>query len=122
MSKSNKPLQTVLMVVLILVLAIGGYFLANALGADKLFSVGLPSASPSPSPSPSITPAPYIHVKVMGAVKNPGEYILRNGSIFQQAVEAAGGFTEDADIKAANLGVELKEGAVIMVLEKQSKP
>ncbi len=125
--KTNKPLQIALLIVLVMALGIGGYFLADALGADALFAQGMPSPSPSltllpshtASRRPSPTPKPsIIHVKVMGAVNNPGEYTLPWGSICQQALDKAGGLTEDADVNAVKLGKVLKDNAVILVPRK----
>lgn len=114
-SKTNKPLQIALLIVLIAALVIGGYFLADALGADVLFSQGMPS--PSLSSSASIIPA-TIRVKVLGAVNSPGEYVLPYGSIYQKAIDKAGGFTEKADVDPTIIGTELKDRAIIMVPEK----
>ena len=44
----------------------------------------------------------YIYVHVCGAVKSPGVYRLREGSRLYEAVEAAGGLTEDASGESLN--------------------
>ena len=66
------------------------------------------------SPPPTESP---ISVHVVGAVANPGVYQLSPGSRAEQAVQAAGGFTANADAQALNLAVQLADGAKITVPE-----
>ena len=63
---------------------------------------------PRPSPIEIIetTPAPTpaeIGVYVVGAVLNPGVYFLPQGSRVEDALEAAGGPTDEADLVRVNL-------------------
>ncbi len=50
-----------------------------------------------------------IYVHVAGAVVNPGLLKLQTGSRVIDAVELAGGLTEDADIDAVNLALKLQD-------------
>lgn len=59
-----------------------------------------------------------IYIYVCGAVKNPGVYRLPAGSRAFQALEAAGGLTEEADQKALNQAELLTDGEQITVLTK----
>lgn len=52
-----------------------------------------------------------IYVHVCGAVKNPGVYELPGGSRFYEAVEAAGGFAEDACEDYLNMAAPLEDGS-----------
>lgn len=52
-----------------------------------------------------------IYVHVCGAVKNPGVYALTAGSRFYEAVEAAGGFAEDACEDYLNMAAILADGS-----------
>ena len=54
------------------------------------------------------TPSPEICVYVEGAVTNPGVYILQDGDRAIAAIEAAGGFTTDADQSTVNLATPLR--------------
>lgn len=54
-------------------------------------------------------------VDVKGAVVNPGLYTLSVGSRLNDAVEAAGGFTSQADPKSVNLAQKLTDEAVVYV-------
>ena len=63
---------------------------------------------------PPPTPVP-IQVHVSGAVTNPGVYALPPQSRVQDAIDAAGGFDEDADPSSLNLAALLEDGALIRV-------
>ncbi len=56
-----------------------------------------------------------IFVHVCGAVNDPGVYELDGGSRIHDAIEAAGGANEDADINALNLAMVLTDGEKIYV-------
>ena len=56
-----------------------------------------------------------IWVDVSGAVKNPGVYKLENDARIFQAIEAAGGFSEDADLQWLNQAAEISDGEKIFV-------
>jgi competence protein ComEA len=63
---------------------------------------------------PPPTPAPLI-VHVTGAVVHPGVYRLPAQSRISDAVQAAGGFTTQADQAALNLAAFLQDGSQIQV-------
>lgn len=56
-----------------------------------------------------------IYVQVSGAVVNPGVYSLPEGSRIFEAVELAGGVTEQADVKTLNQAQVLKDGQMVYV-------
>lgn len=62
------------------------------------------------------TPIP-VRVHVTGAVVNPGVYALPRDSIVADAISAAGGLTERADIRALNLAQAVADGDQITILE-----
>ncbi|MBN2407508.1 MAG: SLBB domain-containing protein [Elusimicrobia bacterium] len=55
----------------------------------------------------------YVHVD--GAVKKPGLYRVKKGSRIGQAVETAGGLTQDADLAGINLADRVRDGQKITV-------
>lgn len=59
--------------------------------------------------SPPPTPAP-LQVHVTGAVNKPGVYALPPGSRIQQAIDAAGGLTPQADVSMLNLVALIEDG------------
>jgi len=59
---------------------------------------------------------PTLCVHVGGAVQSPGVYELEEGSRVLSAVEAAGGFTENASLDAVNLARKLVDGEQVLIL------
>ena len=59
---------------------------------------------------------PLIYVQVSGAVNKPGVYALPEGSRVFQAVELAGGLSEEADVKSLNQAQALTDGEMIWVM------
>ena len=58
---------------------------------------------------------PAIVVHIVGGVKQPGLYRLSAGDRVANAIEAAGGFAEDADLATVNLAAVLDDGQQITV-------
>ena len=54
-------------------------------------------------------------VYVCGAVKSPGVYELPGGSRMDDAVCAAGGFSEDADMTYVNLAAKVSDGSKLQI-------
>lgn len=63
---------------------------------------------------------PKICVHIKGAVKNPGMYELDAASRLNDAIVAAGGALDSADIDAVNLAGFLEDGEEIIIPEKTS--
>jgi competence protein ComEA len=63
---------------------------------------------------PSPTPKPIV-VYVTGAVKRPGVYTLPKTSRMVDAVDAAGGFLEGADLNQVNLAEAIKDEQQIVI-------
>lgn len=81
-----------------------GFLLAGLL----LVATRLPSGRPV-TLEPPPTKAP-IEVHVVGAVLRPGLYMFPEGSRVQDAIEAAGGLTSEADLTNLNLAAKLEDG------------
>lgn len=60
-----------------------------------------------------------IYVYVCGEVANPGVYELSENSRIYEAVEAAGGFTENASEKSVNLASKVSDGMQIIIYNKE---
>lgn len=58
-------------------------------------------------------------VHICGAVQNPGVYELPEGSRVMDAVEAGGGFLEEADQAACNLAQPIIDGCQIYIMTKE---
>lgn len=84
---------------------VGALFLLLATAGGVLY-VRRPVAQPMEIVEPSPTPVPspvQLAVYVTGAVLNPGVYYLPEESRVQDALEAAGGPTSEADLDRVNL-------------------
>ena len=63
----------------------------------------------------STTQETVIFVDIKGAVKNPGVYQMKVGDRVKDAIDAAGGLTEEADSQKVNLAKRLEDQMVIVV-------
>jgi competence protein ComEA len=111
----------------IAVAALASALIAVGLGAWLLLSVGAAQPSPDEVLDPfgvsSLSAAPVgselLVVDVEGAVLHPGIIELPAGSRVADAVEAAGGYSPQADLAAAaaqvNLAASLRDGQQIVV-------
>ncbi len=66
------------------------------------------------------TEASTLSVHVVGEVANPGLYEVDAGSRVQAAIDAAGGFTNDANQGSVNLAREIVDGEQIVVASKSA--
>src|SRR5215208_2485085 len=57
-----------------------------------------------------------IVVEVRGEVEAPGVFALSPGARLQDAIAAAGGLTEEADLSTVNLARRLRDGELIAIL------
>ena len=105
----------------ICVLVAGGVGLASVVAPDSAFTVEKADASYDESeqanPAQSESAALFVHVG--GSVANPGLYELAGDARVQQAVDAAGGFAEDAAVDALNLARQIQDGEQIIVPSMQ---
>ncbi len=72
------------------------------------------TAAPTVTPRPSATPGP-MHVYASGAVRNPAVYRLPPGSRADALLKAAGGPTDNADLRHLNLAAPLHDGQQLYV-------
>lgn len=79
-------------------------------------------SSPSGSAAGGSQPTQTIYVQVSGAVATPGVYEIEEGSRIFQAVELAGGMTEEADGSALNQAAALSDGQMVYVPRQVEAP
>lgn len=98
-------------------LAIVGAALVVLVVLGKLLAhAGAPSAArPRPAPIPVAAPPPEVVVDVVGAVRRPGLYRLREGGRIADALASAGGTTAKADLELVNLAAPIADGEQIVV-------
>lgn len=94
----------------------GFIILGVLLGAGILLIVTRPPRGTPITLLPAPSPAP-ISVYVSGRVNQAGLYTLPRGSRVNDAILAAGGFSEDADSGAINLAKVLEDGEQINIPE-----
>ena len=75
---------------------------------------GAPISVLTPAPAQTVSLAP-VRVYVCGAVQQPGVYELPAGSIAEDALSAAGGPTQEADLEALNLALEVRDQQQVRV-------
>lgn len=114
MDKLSKQ-QIVILVVAVLALGLGaglffGSHLTRSSSLPPLQVVSDPSSTDAAIPLPT-----SINVYVTGAVVHPGVYVLAETSIVQDALNAAGGASKDADLIAVNLAARLEDGEQVTV-------
>jgi competence protein ComEA len=93
--------------------------LIGLLVAGIILVVATPPRGVPLSLQPMPTRAPIL-VHVDGAVHSPGVYSLPTGSSVQDAIEAAGGLTENAETRTVNLARILQDGEQIYIPEYNS--
>ena len=95
--------------------------LASVVAPDSAFTVEKADASDGESgqadPVQSKNASLLVHVG--GSVADPGLYELAGDARVQQAIDAAGGFAEDAAIDALNLARQVQDGEQIIVPSMQ---
>ena len=106
--------------IIVLIIAV----LALGMGAGLFVGSRLIKPTPNPLPqivedssSAEITPTTPVSIKVYvtGAVLHPDVYTLPEGSIVRDALAAAGGAANDADLIAVNLAARLEDGEQVTV-------
>jgi len=93
-------------------LAIGVLF--GLLSAGVILLASSPPRGTAIELLPPPTPLP-IQVHVAGAVQRPGVYVLPQESRVRDVVEAAGGFSADAQIDGINLAAFLADGIQLFI-------
>jgi len=96
-------------IVVVLVLALGGKFLLRS------HAQAVPPPVRVAAPSTTSAARATIFVNVVGAVRRPGLYRLREGSRVANAVSRAGGPTRHAQMELVNLAALVADGEQVVV-------
>jgi competence protein ComEA len=106
----------------LMVLAVSGVILLQVRRPEPQ-PIELSTATPLPSPEATPTTSP-LRVYVSGAVHQPDVYTLPPDSIVKDAILAAGGATDDADLDRINLALAIADGQHVYVphLGEESLP
>ena len=96
-----------------LALVAGSMLLGSSVDAVEIRSAQTSTVHDSPSDASPVTKTLLVHVA--GNVALPGVYELEQGSRVKDAIDAAGGFSDDADINSLNLARIINDGEQIVV-------
>ena len=117
--------QKVIILVIAIVVAIGMiYFIynKNQITDDvNLENDILVSENVAKEKSLNTTEENEVIIHITGSVKNPGIVRLKEGSRIEDAIEAAGGLTENADISKVNLAYVVDDGIKIKIPSSQEE-
>jgi len=84
-----------------------------------IFASGISKPQSKVFPQESLISEKMISIDVSGAVNNPGVYQVKEGARIEDAIKAAGGFTQDANqeyiSKSLNLAQKIVDGSKIYV-------
>ena len=103
----------VIAVVLLLLVAVGGLLPKKEEAVEEIEVVV--TTVLAEKTEVSTTQETVIFVDIKGAVKNPGVYQMKVGDRVKDALDAAGGLTEEADSQKVNLAKRLEDQMVIVV-------
>jgi len=102
-------------VVLVLLIALCIHLSDNLTKAGEIVIVGSFDEEPEVILEPVQEKEILIVVDVQGAVESPGVFSLPEGSRVNDAVQKAGGLTENADTMDVNLAAKLKDGDKVYI-------
>lgn len=117
-ARAGKPMLVGMTAFLVVVAVAVGHVLSSAAAASD-FEV---SNADAPSESSVESDRSTLYVHVSGSVANPGLYELEKGSRVFDAVQAAGGFTEESDDNSCNLARVIEDGEHIVIPTKSAGP
>jgi competence protein ComEA len=110
---SRRHVLVVALVALLALLAAGRFLAAPPARDDPQAGV---------RPVAVAAPPPALLVHVVGAVRRPGLYRLREGSRIADAVDKAGGATRKADLTLVNLAAPVSDGTQVVVPRRVPAP
>lgn len=99
--------------VLLLLVGIGGLFSKKEEAVEDVTVVE--TTALAEKTEVSTTQEAVIFVDIKGAVKNPGVYQMKSGDRVKDALDAAGGLTDEADSQKVNLAQRVEDQMVIVV-------
>lgn len=117
MKNLNKTQKRIIIIIAILVVGIIGYYIYGR-EKDSVDITEEQEMMVKPKENTEENQTGQIVVHITGAVKNEGVVTLKENSRITDAVNAAGGLTEDADMSKINLAYILEDGVKISIPSK----
>lgn len=115
---AGRRIDTGVVVAAVTLLVVGGLLVW---GRKPAAAIAPPATAAPPSAAASPSSA-GLYVHVAGAVSRPGLYTLAPGGRVADAIEAAGGAAQKADLDLLNLAAPLTDGMKIEVLARGAAP
>jgi len=113
---SNQEKITIILLLILIIVGVG-IVLNKNINREDNFIVNRASDISENTPAMQIEVPPLI-IHITGAVKNPGVYQLKSTDRIVDAVNIAGGASEEANLDLINLAALLKDGQKIIVPSK----
>ena len=113
---SNQEKITIILLLILIIVGVG-IVLNKNINREDNFIVNRASDISENNPAIQIEIPPVI-IHIAGAVKNPGVYQLKSTDRIVDAVNIAGGASEEANLDLINLAALLKDGQKIIVPSK----
>ena len=114
-SKVKIIIISIIAFVILSILFVVGYISNNNLEKEKSKSSNKEEKITSTKKEKKEEVKKMLFVDVKGAINNPGVYLLEEGLRVNDAINASGGITEDADTSILNLSKKLEDEMVIIV-------
>ena len=113
----NKKEKIILIIIVVLILLFIGYYIISKASSVEYINLETEENNiiEEKNEEEIITEEKYVVVHITGAVKNQGIIELKEGSRISDAIESAGGITEEADLSKINLAYTLQDGQKIYV-------
>lgn len=122
---TNKQLLLILLVAVIILGTIGFYFYKNIFMQDEYDYENIDELDEEESIVIESKDIEEVEEKVIvhitGCIKNQGIVILNHGERVIDAIEKAGGVTEEADLNKINLAYELQDGEKLYIPSKNDE-
>jgi len=116
MREVSPPILIGACMVVLAVIAFVVYGALSLFTSDSEFDVVMGEESTElDAPTQVEAPEAKVYVHVSGCVTKPGVYSVNEGSRVYDAIETAGGFTEEAALEALNLARLVQDGEQIVV-------
>ena len=115
LNAKQKKILGIIGITIFIILGIFFYNKTNTKDTVELNEEMLISNNMTKENTSSEETAEIIVVHITGSVKKPGVVKLPEGSRMEDAIDAAGGLTEDADISNVNLAYILDDGSKIKI-------
>ena len=110
---SNQEKITIILLLIVIIIG-GGIILYKNINSEDNFTINRASGN-SENTSAMQIEIPSVIIHVTGAVNNPGVYQLKSTDRVVDAVNIAGGETEEANLDLINLAALLKDGQKIII-------